>query len=202
MAMRIGCDKMHYALVTMTEGKEKWGTPVALPGCMSLNINPNPSIETAFYDDGPGDSAATLGNIEVEINKNALSTAEKAALLGHAINDKGALIFDSTDVAPYVAIGFRTLKSNGKYRYVWLLKGRFMEPEDNNNTKGDSIEFQNDVISGRFLKVDGGISVKSGESTVEKFPWKIEIDEEHADADSATITNWFKTVYTGATAGA
>lgn len=200
--MRIGCDKMHYAIVTMREGKETWATPVALPGCMSLNINPNPSIETAFYDDGPGDSAATLGNIEVEINKNALTTAEKAALLGHLINEKGALIYDSTDVAPYVALGFRTLKSNGKYRYVWLLKGRFMEPEDNNNTKGDSIEFQNDVLSGRFLKVDGAISIKGkdGTATVTKYPWKTELDEEHEDADAATATSWFTTVYTGASA--
>ena len=26
---------------------------------------------------------------------------------------------------PYLAIGWRFLKANGKYRYVWLLKGSF-----------------------------------------------------------------------------
>lgn len=201
-AMRIGCDKMHYALVTMEGGKEKWGNPVALPGCMSININPNGSMETAFYDDGPGESATTLGNIEVEINKSALSAQEKSILLGHKLDSKGAIIYGASDIPPYVALGFRTLKSNGKYRYVWLLKGKFMEPEDNNNTKGDSIEFQNDVLTGRFGKTDAELTIPTGEPDVniQCHPWKTEIDEENETADATTISEWFSKVYAGATA--
>ncbi len=191
-ATRIGCDQLHYAPVTKDDGEDLViGTPVALPGVMKLNINPNSSQDTLFYDDGPGDVASTLGNIEVELDKNALSTAQKAALLGHEVDDKGGLVYAANSVPPWVALGFRTLKSNGKYRYVWLFKGKFMEPSDNNETKGDSIQFQPDTITGRFVKVNTPIAV---DATTDVYPWKYEMDEEDTEADATTIAAWFTTV--------
>jgi phi13 family phage major tail protein len=191
-ATRIGCDHLMYALLTEDDGTNlTYGTPTALPGVMKLNINPNPSQETLFADDGPQDTATTLGKIEVEIDKSALSIAEKAALLGHSLDSNGALIYGANDVPPWVAIGFRTLKSNGMYRYVWLYKGKFMEPEDNNETRGDSINFQNDTIKGMFAKVNKEFTVNG--KTVK--PWKAELDQEDTAADPAAISSWFSAVY-------
>jgi phi13 family phage major tail protein len=162
---------------------------VKAPGVMSININPNGSIETLFADDGPMDTASTLGKIDVEIQKNELTTQNKADLLGHTIDTNGALIYGDSDVAPWVAIGFRTLKSNGKYRYVWLYKGKFSEPEDQNETKGDSINFQSDTISGQFVKLSKSYTV--GGKTMR--PWKYELDADHAteEAAASAIQTWF-----------
>lgn len=192
MATRIGCDNLVYAklLTDPIDATPTWGDIKAAPGVMSLNINPNASIETLFYDDGPGETATTLGNIEVEIQKNELTTEQRADLLGHEIDSKGAIVYGANDVPPWVAIGFRTLKSNGKYRYVWLYKGKFMEPEDNNETKGDGVNFQADTISGQFAKLNKPFTVNGREVT----PWKYEVDAENADADATLITNWFKDV--------
>lgn len=189
MATRIGCDNLVYAALTADDGTvaPSYGAVKEAPGVMSLNINPNASQETLFYDDGPGESATTLGNIEVEIQKNELTTENKADLLGHTIDAKGALIYGSNDTPPWVAIGYRTLKSNGKYRYVWLYKGKFLEPEDNSETKGDSINFQSETISGQFVKLE--MAYKIGSKEIQ--PWKYEIDAEHADADEALIGSWF-----------
>ena len=85
-------------------------------------------------------------------------------------------MYAGNDVPPWVAIGFRTLKSNGNYRYVWLYKGRFSDPEDNNETKADSINFQSDTIKGQFVKLEYGVSV---DGSVRK-AWKYEIDEDNA----------------------
>lgn len=190
MATRIGCDNLVYAPMSTEDTPEvapSYGTVVKLPGVMSLNINPNGSMETLFADDGPMEAAATLGKVEVEIQKNALSTDEKAGLLGHTVDAKGGLAYGDSDTPPWVAIGFRTLKSNGKYRYVWLYKGKFSEPEDNNETKGDSINFQTDTIKGSFVRLNYVQTVNA----VSKRLWKYEMDEENPKADSATIKSWF-----------
>lgn len=190
MAAKIGCDNLVYAVVTEALGVEVFGTVVPAPGVISININPNSSAETLFYDDGPGDSASTLGNIEVEIQKNQLTTAQKAAFLGHAVDSKGGLVYGANDTPPWLAIGFRTLKSNGTYRYVWLYKGKFMEPSDENETKGDSINFSTDTITGRFVKTEKKYTIGGKEVQ----PWKYEVDEEDEAVLPATLAAWFTTV--------
>ena len=190
MATRIGCDNLVYAIMKTEETADAapvYDTVVPAPGVMSLNINPNGSQETLFADDGPMEVASTLGNIEVEIQKNELTTQNKADLLGHVIDGKGALVYGDSDIPPWVAIGFRTLKSNGKYRYVWLYKGKFNEPEDANETKGDSINFQTDTISGQFTRLNYAYTV--GGKKVR--PWKYELDQDSNGADTDLPATWF-----------
>lgn len=190
MATRIGCDNLVYAIMT-TEDTDSvapvYGTVTSALGVMSININPNGAQETLFADDGPMETASTLGKIEVEIQKSELTTQNKADLLGHQIDAKGALVYGDSDIPPWVAIGFRTLKSNGNYRYVWLYKGKFTEPEDANETKGDSINFQTDTISGQFTRLNMSYTLNGNKVR----PWKYEIDQDSESADKATISSWF-----------
>lgn len=190
MSTRIGCDNLVYAPMTTEDTADaapQYGDVVKAPGVMSVKINPNGSIETLFADDGPMETASTLGKIDVEIQKNALTSQNKADLLGHTIDAKGGVIYGDNDIAPWVAVGFRTLKSNGKYRYVWLYKGKFSEPEDSNETKGDSISFQSDTIKGQFAKLNYAYKV-GGKDTR---PWKYEMDQEDENADATVISTWF-----------
>lgn len=189
---RIGVDHLVYAPLTKDDGTTAptYGAPVPLPGVMKLNINPNPSSDTIFADDGPMESASTLGKIEVEIDKAYLTMAEKTALLGHGADSNGVVVYGSADTAPDVAIGFRTLRADGTYRYVWMLKGKFSEPEDNNETKGDSVKFQNDTIKGEFVKVNKEYTVNG--KTVK--PWKMEVDADVTGATD-TIASWFTAPY-------
>lgn len=193
MATRIGCDHLVYALMTTEDSATAaptYGEVKDAPGVISVNINPNASQETLFADDGPMEVATTLGNVEVAINKAELTPTNKADLLGHEIDSKGAVLYSDSDVPPWVAIGFRTLKSNGNYRYVWLYKGKFTDPEDNNETKGDSINFQTDTINGQFVKLTKPITINGKEKRL----WKYELDGDGEDADATTMQNWFQTV--------
>ncbi len=193
MAMRIGCDKLHYALMTTEDTATSapvYATTKAAPGVMHVNINPNASLATAFFDDGPGDTASTLGNIDVEIQKNSLTTENKADLLGHTIDANGGVAYADDDTPPFVAISFRTLKSNGKYRYVWLYKGRFADPEDNSETKADSINFQSDTISGQFVKLNYPTTIGAKSKRL----WKYEIDSDNTEASQAAMDTWFDEV--------
>lgn len=193
MSTRIGCDHLVYAKMTTEDSATSapvYGTVKDAPGVISVNINPNAGQETLFADDGPYDTAVTLGQVSVEINKAELTTENKADLLGHEVDSHGAVVYSGSDVPPWVAIGFRTLKSNGNYRYVWLYKGKFTDPEDNNETKGDSVAFQTDTISGQFVKLMYPYTVNSKKV----YPWKYELDADYADADASTISGWFTSV--------
>jgi len=193
VAVRIGCDNLVYAKMTTEDTVSTdpiYAAPVLAPGVMSVNINPNGSVETLFADDGPMDTASTLGKIDVEIKKSELNTTNKKDLLGHDTDTDGALVYGDSDIPPWVAIGFRTLKSNGKYRYVWLYKGKFTEPEDNNETKAESVKFQEDTIKGQFVKLNKAYTV-NGRSVR---PWKRDVNEDDAGVQAAVITGWFTQV--------
>ena len=149
----IGLRDVYYALLKEDpiSGSPTYDAPVKIAGAISANVNPNASAATLFADDGPYDTAATIGEISLELNMADLSLETQSVLLGHSISN-GVLKRKAGDVPPWVAIGFRTLKSNGKYRYYWLNKGKFALPEEDLQTKGDSIEFQTPTISGSFVK--------------------------------------------------
>jgi hypothetical protein len=100
------------------------------------------------------------------------------------------LVTSSNDVPPWVAIGFRTLKSNGTYRYVWLYKGKFVDPEEKSETKGDSVNFQTDTIKGNFVVLSKAYSIGGKSKKIYKF----ELDEEATGINRNVIKQWFSQV--------
>lgn len=186
----IGLRDVYYSVLKTDPvgGTPTYDTPVHVAGAMTANINPNTSSATLFADDGPADTAATLGEITLELGMRDLDMATQAALLGHTVGADGVLIRKGEDVSPYVAVGFRTLKSDGTYRYYWLAKGKFQVPSEDLTTKGDSIEFQTPTITGSFVKRDS-----DGE-------WQRQADSSDTTAATA-ITNWFKSPLTVAAGG-
>jgi len=153
--IRIGLKDVYYALLegdVVNQGAA-YQVPVRLIGAITANINPNPSSETLFADDGPIEVASTLGNIELELGLADLPLPSQAILLGHGYID-GRLIKRADDIPPWLALGFKALKSNGNYRYTWLLKGKFQVPEESHETKGDAITFQTPTITGNFVARD------------------------------------------------
>lgn len=177
----IGLRDVHVALLTKDDSTGvTYEAPEKIVGAISANVNPNPSSATLFADDGPYDSASTLGEIELELNMADIPPAKQALLLGHTFAN-GILVRKSSDTPPWVAVGYRSLKSNGSYRYTWLYKGKFAEAEQENQTKGDSIEWKTPTITGAFVRRDFDDA------------WQIEAESD--DATAATSTeHWFEQV--------
>lgn len=180
--VQIGLRDLHYALLTTDDDTTiAYGTPKKIAGAINAKISPKVNTSTLYADDGPDEVANALGEITVEIQVKDLPLAVQAALLGHTLGDDGVLIKNSDDVAPYVAIGFKSLKSNGKYRYVWLYKGKFQLQEQEYKTQEDTPEFQTPTISATFVKRrhDGS--------------WQAIGDEDETGFTAGAT--WFKAVY-------
>lgn len=183
----IGVSNLVIALLSddsVDTGLATYETPERVPGAINTTINPNSSLGTLFADNGPYETASTIGEIGLELNVADLPLDLQAKLLGHKLVG-GVLRRNKEDIPPWVAVGFKSLKSNGKYRFTWLLKGKFSAPEQSNATKGDSIEFQTPTISGSFVarECDGD--------------WQRQIDEDHVDYMASMGTNWFNDPYGG-----
>jgi phi13 family phage major tail protein len=184
MPALIGLDKLHYSILAtddISTGKASYGTPVRIPGAVGANINPNSSMDTLFADNGPMETATSLGKVELELTVAEFTPMIQAAILGHAYIG-GMLVRKSSDVPPWIAVGGRALKSNGAYRYFWLLKGKMSPPEQKNETKKDKVSFQTPAMKGEFVKRD-----------CDDF-WIVEYDTDSAEYDPAIEANWFTKV--------
>jgi phi13 family phage major tail protein len=178
----VGLDQLHYAIMD-DEDLETYEAPVAIPGTIMANIVPTTNAATLYADDKAWDVAMSLGDIALVLNVADIPTADRAAWLGHTVDANGVLVRKDTDHAPYVAIGFRRKMSNGKYRYVWLLKGKFRAEEQNANTKTDTPTFQTPTINATFMPRDTDRQ------------WQSVVNEGDPGVETATLTSWFDSVY-------
>lgn len=146
----IGLDMVYFAIMT-NEENETYGAPKRLPGGIQVTITPTVNSETLYADDIAYDSVSSMGDVEVELNVAEIDTADYAALMGHVLDSAGGIDAKATDIAPYVALGFRRRMANKKFRYVWLYKGRFMPSEEDAQTKADTPAYQTPTISATFI---------------------------------------------------
>jgi len=179
----IGLDKFYYSLlVSDTSAAVSYDTPVALKGAMTVSYNPNSEVATIFADDGPYDTAETIGELELDVGIADISQEDYAALMGHTITG-GVMAETATDQPVDTAFGFRAKRSNGGYSYYWFLKGKFSKPSMDHETKGDSISWQTPTLNGKFVA-----RVYDG-----KYKWSTRDDAN--DYTTATGTSWFTAVY-------
>ena len=74
-------------------------------------------------------------------------------LFANTMDDNGVLLRTAQDKPPYFAVGFKSEKSNGKFRYVWLYKVRAKPLTENFATKeGDTITRQNPEVEFTAIK--------------------------------------------------
>lgn len=181
---QIGLDSFYYCeCVSDGVGGAVYGVPANIPGIISASVRANSTIETQWADDGAADSVANIGDQEVTLTFTNLSPSIRAELLGHEVTS-GVVEEKSTDRPKTVAIGFRSMKSNGKYRYVWYLKGHFAKPDDSYATKEASVRFGTTALVFKGLRREYDRKIVA---------W---CDEDDVAVPASVISNWFNAVPT------
>lgn len=171
MSTRIGVENLCYAIMT-SEGV--YSAPVTIAPAIKIGLKTKTNTATLYGDNTAQETSSMIGETTVDIELSSLTLAVQAALLGHAFDSvNGVITHSANDVIPYVAIGFKARKSNGVYRYVWLLKGRFEEMSEDYETLEDKVKFQTPKLTATFItRVDG------------KFKYT-------ADSDEGAVTSTF-----------
>ena len=178
----VGVDNLYIAVMTSeTESAAVYDTPVAVPSVKSIGIANNATSGTQSGDNRILDVETARGTVNVDIALAQLPAAVRAVMLGHTIHatDK-TLIEKDSDRAPYIALGFRSTKSDGKGKYVWLYKGKALEPNDSHQGKGEGVNYNSPSMSLIFVsRLDGNIRATGDEG----------------DTGFTKAATWFDAVY-------
>ena len=185
--VRIGLsDLVAFPLTGDTKAALTYGAPFLVAPAVSAKITPNASDDSFYADDLALIANQTVSSIAVELETADIKDEIVAQLMGQAVDENGVVKDNVNKVAPQVALAFRSLKSNGKYKYVVLYKGAFGVGEEEYATKEDKVTFQTTTIAATFLP------------TVHTADWRAFINED-SDAASAgdgkAIKEWFTSVY-------
>lgn len=156
---RIGLD--NFLMGKLTEAQD--GTPTYgvahKPGkAITCNVSITNNEATLYADNvlAESDRGFQSGTVTMGIDNDDLET--QAFLLGHTITD-GEIVRNSEDSAPYVGFGrIITKMVNGvkKYKVEFLKKVKFGEPSNEENTKGESVEFGTSEIEGTISALANG----------------------------------------------
>lgn len=185
----IGMDRLFYAKITEdANGEETYGIPVSLAKAMKADLSIELAEAVMYADDGAAAVIKDFKSGTLSLGVDDIGTTAAQDLTGSVIDDNGVLISSSENEGAPVAIGFRALKPDNRYRYFWLYRVKFGVPSTNLATKGDSITFSTPTIEGTVMrrnKLDGQ----------NKHPWKAEVTEGDAGVSESTISNWYAQVY-------
>ena len=186
--IRVGLSDLHAAILKTDEkGTLAYGTPFKIAPAVSASITPESADDSFYADDIALISNRTISAITVELETADIKDEVVSKLLGNEIDENGVVRDNINTVAPEVALMFRSLKSNGKYKYVVLYRGAFAQSSDSYQTKEESATFQTTPLTGSFLP------------TIYNGDWRASINEDSELATAEVIENWFTKVY-GSTA--
>ena len=169
---------VYFALLTITNGTATFGTPVAMPGAVSLSLEPNgePSI---FYADGfayytVSNNQGYEGDLELALIPEEFRTQ----ILKEAMDGNAVLVEDATvETAPF-ALLFEFDGDKHKIRHV-LYNCTASRPSIESATKEEDIEVKTEKLTIKAAPLEGGY-VKARTS----------------DTTNATAYNsWFSSVY-------
>jgi len=128
---KIGLDSLYVAEVlvdsaaTFTADTPAWLAPAA-----EASQEPATSFQIQYADDQPYDVATAEGESKIGLKITGLDLEMLAQITGKVFDPTTGRMYDNGGSAPFMALGFRSLKSNGGYRYYWFLKGKFDMPKE------------------------------------------------------------------------
>ena len=123
-------------------------------GAIDATITPgNAEANIQYADDVEMDVIYPDPEITVAFTLTDLPLPIQAQILGAKIDDNGVLVRSAGDKPPYIAIGFKAEKTDGTFRYVWILKARAKPITESYKTKeGATIERQTGKVEFTAIK--------------------------------------------------
>jgi phi13 family phage major tail protein len=177
-----GLDMFHIAeLLSDTKTAVIYDVPFALLGANAVDVAVEMDTVTLPGDNGSFIKSSVLKKVMVTADVAVLPETIKDKINGHKTVG-GITTGNSEDKLLDLAFGFRLRKTNGKYMYVWVLKGSFDSIGIKANTAGEGSSIEKKQLKGEFL-----ILAKNGD-------WYKKADEDNPDYVPSIGENWFVAV--------
>lgn len=156
---KIGLKNFLFGILTeQNDGSATYGVAVKPAKAISCSVSVSNNDAKLYADDALAESDTTFQSGTVTLGIDDEDDIVLATLLGHTISG-GEMVRNAYDIAPYVGLGrILTKLVNGQYKYKveFLNKVKFAEPSQENNTKGESVEFGTSEIEGQVAALANG----------------------------------------------
>lgn len=140
------------------EGAKSFGKAV------SCKVSITNNDATLFAEDALAESDKSFNSASVTLGVSDDDDTIFAPILGHTVNNGkegngGEMVRNANDVAPYIGLGRVITKMvNGalKYKGEFLYKVKFSEPSQEEQTKGEKVDFKTPEIEGSAASLANG----------------------------------------------
>ncbi|MBP5461894.1 MAG: Ig-like domain-containing protein [Lachnospiraceae bacterium] len=141
-------------LLTDTESGHTYSDPQAVAGAIEATIAPNNTdADIQYADDIEFDTLYPDPEITFRLQMADIPLLIQKKLFDQRIDNNGVLIRSAGDKPKYFAVGFKSEKSDGNYRFVWLYKCRATPMTENYGTKqGPTINRQTGEVEFTSVK--------------------------------------------------
>jgi phi13 family phage major tail protein len=185
----VGLRDLYIALVSQDDASAyAAGSPQAFAPAVNASHRLTSSTQIQYADDGVFDQLSAEGETKIELEVTNIPLDMLALVLGKTYDGDTGRFFDHEGEAPDVALSFRSVKSNGAYKYFQYLKGRFSTPDEDQATKADKVDPKTLKITFTAVKTTYEFEVSTG---VEKGVKRVIGDEDISGFDGA---DWFDAV--------
>lgn len=156
---KIGLRNFRYGILTeQSDGSATYGTAKTPAKAISCKVDISNNDAKLYADDGLAESDTSFQSGSVTLGIDDEDDVTMADMLGHEITN-GEIVRNGDDVAPYVGLGrilTKMVNNVYKYKVEFLYKVKFSEPSQENNTRGESVEFGTSEIVGQVAKLGNG----------------------------------------------
>ena len=156
---KIGLNNFRYGILTEAQdGTPSYDGAKKPAKAVSCNVSISNNDAKLYADDAVAESDTSFQSGTVTIGIDDEDQATMAAMLGHTVTD-GEMVRSADDTAPYVGLGRVIVKMVGgvyKYKVEFLYKVKFGEPSQEDNTKGESLEFSTSEMEGQVATLANG----------------------------------------------
>lgn len=157
---KIGLNNFWYAKLTEAQdGTPTYGGALNLGKAVSCSVSISNNSATLYADDSLAESDTSFQSGTVTLGVDDDREATFADLLGHTVTEEGEVISNANDIAPWVGLAriiVKLVENVRIYKVVILNKVKFAEPSDDDNTKGESVEFSTPSIEGTVATLANG----------------------------------------------
>ena len=184
--IKYGLKSVYYAVATIaSNGSATYGTPVALPGAVSLSLSPQGDNSPFYADNIVYWMGVSNTGYEGDLELATVAEKFKTDVLGYVKSDKLVLLEDANADPVHFALMFQFEGDQKATRHV-MYNCTAKRPDAAGDTKGENIEPKTETlnITATSIYVSGlgsGMDIVKAESI--------------SSTDSTTYNGWFSAVY-------
>ena len=164
---QIGLTNLWYGILTEgADGTPSYGGAKSFGKAVSAKVDPSNNDAKLYADDALAESDSSFNSAKVTLGVADDDLTVFAEILGHKLSEPGGVMTRNVnDAAPYIGLGRVVTKLvNNKHIYKgeFLYKVKFSEPSQEDETKGESVDFKTPEIEGTAVALANGDWSDSG----------------------------------------